>query len=562
MSVLTYVYSFPEALFNDQGQLLHEAGSYTYTVKLPSGELSVEHVPSSPAEPTFSDVPADSWFARGVATCAREGIMMGTGEDTFSPEATLTYPECVMLAYRLYDKARGGDGSLSKAPEDWSYMTIDTDDGRLHHQGFAGDSNVWGYTSLTSGEGTYIYIKPKDMEMLNLFHNYYLGPPYVDNGATVTLEGTTYHGTVSMTRQIAYQTYYFTFHPDDPKVTDTLIAAQSIPAGDKWWRDLAYTVYQRGWEELFHLHPQSHTAIRHTFADQLAAVTDLPQRFAVPVIPDLSREDFPQVFRLYEAGVLGGTDDYGTFTGGGELTRAEAAVMVARVLDESQRLKEPPSPMPSPEGGDYTLTYLSGGVLSWYSADRQPFCCLERKTGEYEREPVGFLTLEGEFIPWEEVIPQGMEWNSTERQGRYVRIWLRDQETEALSTGILDENARWVIPPGEYDSVWALEEGFGASIGWGEKIQFFLLDTEGQIIRQAEDNDPAIAAPDYPQPQPWGGVTAPNSWFPGQRYYLWPDGSPASGWFDDCGELSPDGRGFVEKDGKIYRIQFTTQEEE
>ena len=168
-----------------------------------TGELAVTHEadiplpsPSLEAEgTTFVDIASGDWFARRVATCAREGIMTGTGEDTFSPE-------------------------------DWGYMTIDTDDGRLHREGFSGDSNVWGYTILTSGGERYIYVKPKDMEMLSLFHGY---PRFGDSGATVTLEGTAYHGPVVMTRQVAYQTYFFTFRPDDPEVTGLLVAAQNIP---------------------------------------------------------------------------------------------------------------------------------------------------------------------------------------------------------------------------------------------------------------------------------------------------------------------------------------------
>lgn len=559
-SVLTYVYSFEEALFNADGETLHEAGTYTYRVETATGELTVSHTPlPSPAlgaeGTTFVDVDPGDWFARGVADCAREGIMTGTGADAFSPEATLTYPECVMLAYRLYDRAHGGDGSLLKAPEGWGYMTLETDDGSLCYGGFGGDPYVWGSFFPDGPTGrALLYLLPRDEEMNDLFFRIPL-----DSGATVTLEGKSFHGTVSILRMPMSHTHYFTFSPDELSADQELLPAVNIPAGDKWWRDLAYTVKQRGWEELFPLYPQAHTAIRYTFASQLDAVVDLPRRFEVPVIPDLSREDFPQVFRLYEAGILGGTDNYGTFTGGGELTRAEAAVMAARVLDESLRLREPPRPMPSPETGGYTLTYLADGSLSWYSADRQPFCCLERRTGEDESGPVGFLTLEGELTPWEEIVPKGMEWDGMERQGPYVRIWLRDRETEELFAGILDENARWVVPPGEYDSVWVLEEGFGASSGWGEEVRFFLLDGEGQVIRQAEYDDPAIAAPEYyPQPQPWGGVTAPSGWLPGRRYYQWPDGSPASGWFDDCGELSPDGRGFVEKDGRVYRIQFET----
>lgn len=129
---------------------------------------------------------------------------------------------------------------------------------------------------------------------------------------------------------------------------------QTAPEED-WWRDVCYTVVQRGLEEIFD--PADFSAAAATrgfFAKTLAAGCGegLEQRFQVDAIPDLPREDsaHPQadayrgaVYALYEAGILNGVDDSGAFDAQGTLTRAQAAVMAARVLDEGQRIAVPPA---------------------------------------------------------------------------------------------------------------------------------------------------------------------------------------------------------------------------
>ena len=40
---LTYSYTFEKPLADESGILLHDAGTYTYTVNLVTGELSVTH---------------------------------------------------------------------------------------------------------------------------------------------------------------------------------------------------------------------------------------------------------------------------------------------------------------------------------------------------------------------------------------------------------------------------------------------------------------------------------------------------------------------------------------
>jgi ribosomal protein S18 acetylase RimI-like enzyme len=58
-------------------------------------------------------------------------------------------------------------------------------------------------------------------------------------------------------------------------------------------------------------------------------------------IPDVDLEttaDGDAILRLYQAGVFTGVDAAGTFAPAAGLTRAQAAVILARVLDPAQRV--------------------------------------------------------------------------------------------------------------------------------------------------------------------------------------------------------------------------------
>ncbi|WP_297288829.1 S-layer homology domain-containing protein [uncultured Flavonifractor sp.] len=72
-------------------------------------------------------------------------------------------------------------------------------------------------------------------------------------------------------------------------------------------------------------------ATRQEFVSILAAV--VPEDMLAPIntittLPDTQDED---VLRFYNAGILTGVDNWGTFAAGNSLTRAETAAMVARV---------------------------------------------------------------------------------------------------------------------------------------------------------------------------------------------------------------------------------------
>lgn len=88
------------------------------------------------------------------------------------------------------------------------------------------------------------------------------------------------------------------------------------------------------------------------------------------------------------------------------------------------------------------------------------------------------------------------------------------------------------------------------------------MDGKGALEREVADEEKLPPRPSYGGPwegwQNWGGLEIANvSPALGEKpYYRWSDGSPATEKFDFCGKIGPDGQGFVQRDGKIYRIQF------
>lgn len=78
-------------------------------------------------------------------------------------------------------------------------------------------------------------------------------------------------------------------------------------------------------------------ATRTQFFRLLAAVVPEAQLSAINAITALPDTDDANVLSFYNAGILTGTDAYGTFSGSKSLTRAECATMVARIVDSSLR---------------------------------------------------------------------------------------------------------------------------------------------------------------------------------------------------------------------------------
>lgn len=115
--------------------------------------------------------------------------------------------------------------------------------------------------------------------------------------------------------------------------------------GEAWYQPyydaLAQALAYEGGSDalMLNFHAGKYPAKRHAFMKLLsltleAAKVDLPRINAVTVLPDSVD---PAVLAFYNAGILAGTDPYGTFDANGILNRGQAAAMLARLVDPQQR---------------------------------------------------------------------------------------------------------------------------------------------------------------------------------------------------------------------------------
>ena len=118
------------------------------------------------------------------------------------------------------------------------------------------------------------------------------------------------------------------------------------PAADQAWYDPAYESltealdYTGGLDALrINLHPDKYPIRRWQFVELLdqtltAADVSLPAINQITVLPDTTDT---AVLKLCSAGILTGSDRYGTFRGNEYLNRGQAAAILARLADPAQR---------------------------------------------------------------------------------------------------------------------------------------------------------------------------------------------------------------------------------
>jgi hypothetical protein len=112
--------------------------------------------------------------------------------------------------------------------------------------------------------------------------------------------------------------------------------------GESWWdpyNSYVYAQYGGGiespdmaagrWQFLFMLYP---------YVDEAGLLEPIND---IQTLPDVTGDQM--VLAYYNAGILTGVDEYGTFSGGKSLTRAEAAAMVSRIVRPELRLPFSPA---------------------------------------------------------------------------------------------------------------------------------------------------------------------------------------------------------------------------
>lgn len=312
----------------------------------------------------FVDVEAGAWYAPYVEVCAKDGIMIGTSETTFSPNAPLGLDQLQVLLIRLYDRLHGGDGTIPPLPEDpMDYLQfLDADGNRVagimdvaKAYDWNGELRVEFATKPAADELTLQMAFPGDGMYLKTTGSYdpeavqTLGEP---NSALDLFQSLVPEGQ----RVWTTEPEHYAFSVDGEKPADAYAKTISIyryaveqkvfdDYWDLWYYPATYYLnYREGYfseqstpreQESPDLSP-SDTAWREELALYLADYCpELVPWVDVPEEKLDERYTYSQnaaICGLYQAGILTGTDAGGSFDGQRPLTRAEAAAVIARVL--------------------------------------------------------------------------------------------------------------------------------------------------------------------------------------------------------------------------------------
>ena len=135
------------------------------------------------------------------------------------------------------------------------------------------------------------------------------------------------------------------------------ITGEAIPEGDAalpW-----YAPYVAYLEALGVDVPDgARTATRQEFVTMLSAVTPADMLSPINTITALPDTQDPDVLAFYNAGILTGVDDWGTFAPDRSLTRAETAAMVARIVRPELRQSFTPA-----DYAPFTAAYLTPSTV-------------------------------------------------------------------------------------------------------------------------------------------------------------------------------------------------------
>ena len=313
------------------------------------------------AYPGFSDVAEGSASYEAIQLCYERGLMNGTSDTAFSPQGKLNVAQLVVLAARLYDLQSGGDGTIPPDLPDMSqpYLRFLDEDGSLIASYPAGELPH----SYTGGMNPYFCLSLEEedaslpetcrleigFEGYNHIRTYQgLRQSYHSEPGTMTqgFQGTGYcfedfddpdgnsvfwYNTTNFTRLASACWYPALVYLTSENKADLISDLLAPLAGENGIED--YDALTRF---------SSDSARRDMFAWLVSAVAgELDILNETVTVPDVNEETpkAQRILNLYQAGVLTGVDQAGSFGGDKELTRAQAAIMLARVLDPALRVR-------------------------------------------------------------------------------------------------------------------------------------------------------------------------------------------------------------------------------
>ena len=311
--------------------------------------------------PGFSDVAEGSASYEAIKLCYERGLMNGTSETTFSPQGKLNVAQLVVLAARLYNLQNGGDGTIPPDLPDLSqpYLRFYDSEGNLFAS-FHSPQEL----QFNAGEQPYISLSnasddpdlPETCKLEIGFEGY---------NHVKTFQGVKEsHQSVPGTMNQGYVGTGYRFADPDAASFTMLPGIQYVEQyKEAWWFPAVFYLGSEGvmgfdGELVYRASGGNNgdgsgydpavrfsrdNATRSLFAWLVErSAGELETINEAVTVPDVNPDetlDAAAILRLYQAGVLTGVDQAGNFGGDKELTRAQAAIMLARVLDPALRVR-------------------------------------------------------------------------------------------------------------------------------------------------------------------------------------------------------------------------------
>ena len=312
------------------------------------------------AYPGFSDAAEGSASYEAVKLCYERGLMNGASDTAFSPQGKLNVAQLVVLAARLYNLQNGGGGTVPDLPDlRQPYLRFYDSEGNL----FASFNSAQ-ELQYNAGEQPYISLSNAS-DAPDLPETCKLEVGFEDYGRVRSFEGVKEsHESAGGTMHQGFVGTGYRFADPEARVFAALPNRTLMEQfQEAWWFPAAFYL---GIENVLNIEGElfyrasggnngdgggydpavrfsKDNAARSLFAwliERTAGELEvLNETVDVPDVNPDETQDAAAILRLYQAGVLTGVDQAGNFGGERELTRAQAAIMLARVLDPALRVR-------------------------------------------------------------------------------------------------------------------------------------------------------------------------------------------------------------------------------
>lgn len=522
----------------------------------------------------FSDVAEGDWFAPYVEVCAEDGLMIGLGDGRFDPMGAVNTDEAVVMAARVLWQADGGSGPLPKGPsveefaaevgEDISNFPF-LDSPELTQE-YASSWSWDGYTYLfrrareagASFDGGLIYSYSADRyDFFHLLGFAAQGLELPERNPLDAVPGTREEGILDLYRAgiLAGTDGYGAF--DGQKGLTRAEAAAALAR-------IARPELRLSFEPLpFPYEGYTLTPLRAYSGSYGVNYPVFPLVDGDILLIDGGTAPWPPMgslsFGLYRS------RDYCHFQGFDRATEDPWDTLTC-LMDREGNIPVPPGAYDDLQAtGDGHLIGIKreGDTTRWFHLNT---------AGEVEAE-----------LP-STVGTTGNDWWGF---NQWVCPW-RDEEQ--FLWGYKNQEGGWAVEP-TWAEAWPFQNGYAVVQDYATGL-YGVLGLDGELVLPYQYtniepfwNSPGCEAPGYfavtDRDGRAGWVAPDGTWYdrdPGLNeiptyqngyavcwdggydksysYYLGPDTLLASERFDWCGDIGPDGAGFVGMDGMIFRIQF------